>query len=299
MNNQIINELRTSPLAMVKHGTAEMDAVIQYAARPTTKCPEFSALSTDQQNVGRLLNLFNNSGFYADNIAVISITGMMTKYARLNWDMESLEWIVPGIDDIAALLEHVMLREECDGAVIVLNTPGGTTQSLIRIEEVLRKRTKPVVAIVDGMCASAGMYLASLCDRIIALNKMCSVGSIGVMVQLIDDSQFYKKAGIKIIEIYPPESEDKNKTYREALDGKTKSMIEEVLTPLAVNFQNIVREHRHVNEEVAGVLSGKMFYAEDAIKAGLIDEIGSFDTALQAISAIASERKDIAQAMQE
>ena len=299
MNNQIINELRTSPLAMVKHGTAEMDAVIQYAARPTTKCPEFSGVCNGQQDAGKLLNIFNNSGFYADNIAVISITGMMTKYARINWDLDTLEWIVPGIDDIAALLEYAMQSEDYDGAVIVLNTPGGTTQSLIRIEEVLRKRTKPVVAIVDGMCASAGMYLASLCDRIIALNKMCSVGSIGVMVQLIDDSQFYKKNGIKIIEIYPPESAEKNKTYRDALDGKTKTMIDEVLTPLAVNFQNIVREHRHVNEEVEGVLSGKMFYAEDAIKAGLIDEIGSFETALQAIGAIASERKEIAQAMQE
>ena len=223
---------------------------------------------------------------------------MMMKYAHFNFSMEDLEWIVPGMDDIAALLEYAMQSPDIDGAILVFNTPGGTTQSLIHIEEVLKKRTKPVVAVVDGMCASAGMYTASLCDRIIALNKMCSVGSIGVMVQLVDYGPFYKKQGIKIIEIYPPESADKNKSYRDAIDGKTQTMIDEVLTPLAVNFQNIVREHRPVDESVDGVLSGKMFYAEDAIKAGLVDEIGNFETAVAAINSISTERKDIANAME-
>ena len=295
MNNLIINEVNTSPLAMVKNGTAEMEAVLKNAARPEAKLPETSGKLNGDADV---CNILNNSGFYAERIAVISITGMMTKYARFNWDWDSLEWIVPGIDDVAALIEYVMKSSDIDGVVLVINTPGGTTQSLIRIEEVLKVRTKPVVALVDGMCASAGMYLASLCDRVIALNKMCSVGSIGVMVQLIDDSQFYKKNGIKIIEVYPPESADKNKAYRDAIDGKMQTMIDEVLTPLAVNFQNVVRAHRPVNEEVEGVLSGKMFYAEDAIKAGLIDEIGGFDRAVAAIGSIHTERREIIEAME-
>ena len=297
MNNQIINELRTSPLAMVQAGTAEMEAVLHEAQRPASGYPEIQAVQRAQNDID-ICNIFNNSGYSADRIAIFSITGMMMKYAHFNFSMEDLEWIVPGMDDIATLLEYAMQSPDIDGAILVMNTPGGTTQSLIRIEEVLKKRTKPVVAIVDGMCASAGMYAASLCDRVIALNKMCSVGSIGVMVQLIDYGPFYKKQGIKIIEIYPPESADKNKTYRDAIDGKTQTMIDEVLTPLAVNFQNVVRSHRPVDESVEGVLSGKMFYAEDAIKAGLVDEIGSFETALAAIQGISTDRKDITNAME-
>ena len=296
MNNQIINELRTSPLAMVLTGTTEMEAVLHEAQRPASGYPEINAVQR-AQNATDICNVFNNSGYSAERIAIFSITGMMMKYAHFNFSMEDLEWIVPGIDDIASLLEYVMQSEDIDGAILVFNTPGGTTQSLIHIEEVLKKRTKPVVAIVDGMCASAGMYAASLCDRIIALNKMCNVGSIGVMVQLVDYGPFYKKQGIKIIEIYPPESADKNKSYRDAIDGKTQTMIDEVLTPLAVNFQNIVKEHRPVDESIEGVLSGKMFYAEDAIKAGLVDEIGNFDTAVAAIQSISTERKELADVM--
>ncbi len=297
MNNLIINELRTSPLAMVKNGTTEMDAVLHEAGRAASRCPEYSGLQSMEQ-LEDVLNCFNNSGFQAERIAIISITGMMTKYARINWDGETLEWIVPGMDDIATLLEFVLQQNECDGAVLIMNTPGGTTQSLIRIEEVLKQRTKPVVAVVDGMCASAGMYVACLCDKIFALNKMCSVGSIGVMVQFIDDSQFLKKNGFKVIEIYPPESSDKNKAYRDALDGKTKTMIDEVLTPLAINFQTIVREHRPINEDVEGVLSGKMFYADDARQAGLIDQVSTFYAAVQYIRNEVANRTEISQAMQ-
>lgn len=295
MNNQIINELRTSPLAMVLTGTTEMEAVLHEAQRPASSYPEIQAVQR-AQNATDICNVFNNSGYSAERIAIFSITGMMLKYAHFNFSTEDLEWIVPGIDDIALLLEYVMQSEDIDGAILVFNTPGGTTQSLIRLEEVLKNRTKPVVAVVDGMCASAGMYAASLCDRIIALNKMCNVGSIGVMVQLVDYGPYYKKQGIKIIEIYPPESADKNKSYRDAIDGKTQTMIDEVLTPLAVNFQDIVRTHRPVDESVEGVLSGKMFYAEDAIKAGLVDEIGNFESAVSVITGI-KEGKEIAEAM--
>ena len=295
MNNQIINELRTSPLAMVLTGTTEMEAVLHESQRPASVYPDIQAVQR-AQNATDICNVFNNSGYSAERIAIFSITGMMLKYAHLNFSTEDLEWIVPGIDDIASLLEYVMQSEDIDGAILVFNTPGGTTQSLIRLEEVLKNRTKPVVAVVDGMCASAGMYAASLCDRIIALNKMCNVGSIGVMVQLVDYGPFYKKQGIKIIEIYPPESADKNKSYRDAIDGKTQTMIDEVLTPLAVNFQDIVRTHRPVDESDEGVLSGKMFYAEDAIKAGLVDEIGNFESAVAVIAGI-KEGREIAEAM--
>jgi ClpP class serine protease len=39
-----------------------------------------------------------------------------------------------------------------------------------------------------------------------------------------------------------------------------------------------------------------MFYAEDAIKAGLVDEIGNFESAVAVITGI-KEGKEIAQAM--
>ena len=66
----------------------------------------------------------------------------------------------------------------------------------------------------------------------------------------------------------------------------------------AEGASELKRRIRKVYESVDGVLAGKMFYAEDAIKAGLVDEIGNFDTAVAAIHGISTERKDIANAME-
>ena len=76
MNNQIINELRTSPLAMVLTGTTEMEAVLHEAQRPASGYPEIQAVQR-AQNATDICNVFNNSGYSAERIAIFSITGMM------------------------------------------------------------------------------------------------------------------------------------------------------------------------------------------------------------------------------
>ena len=105
MNNQIINELRTSPLAMVQAGTAEMEAVLHEAQRPASGYPELQALQR-AQNDSDICNVFNNSGYYAERIAIISITGMMMKYTHFNWSMEDLELIAPGMPYAHILLSR-------------------------------------------------------------------------------------------------------------------------------------------------------------------------------------------------
>lgn len=50
----------------------------------------------------------------------------------------------------------------------------------------------------------------------------------------------------------------------------------EELNPLAQRFQDEVASKRgeKLDKSVEGILSGRMFYAEDALKYGLIDSIG-------------------------
>ena len=131
---------------------------------------------------------------------------MMTKYGTMDWF-----GFYPGMDDIAMELFGAEHDDKICGTVLLMNTYGGSTQSWIRMEEVLRDRKKPVIAVIDGVCASAGVYVACFCDKILALNKTCKIGSIGVMAQMIDSSEAEKKEGIRLLEFYPPESNLKNK----------------------------------------------------------------------------------------
>ena len=56
----------------------------------------------------------------------------------------------------------------CRGHIFIINTPGGSAWAKNDYEQAInyaRKLGQPVIAFIDGMCASAGMYLASLCDE--------------------------------------------------------------------------------------------------------------------------------------
>ena len=63
----------------------------------------------------------------------------------------------------------------CRGHVFIINTPGGSAWAkndyALAIDYAHSKGQK-VIALVDGLCASAGMYLASLCDERYYMNLL-------------------------------------------------------------------------------------------------------------------------------
>jgi protease-4 len=223
--------------------------------------------------------------FEEGSVAVIPITGMMFKY---NY------WWNNGCDYIADLIRLADKSAQIAGILLLMDTPGGTSSSLIQLEDALRNRTKKAVALIDYMCCSGGMYVACLCDEIYAMNPMSEAGSIGVYVQLIDEREADKRWGYTVIEIYPPESSRKNLPVREALDNKSERIIREELTPAAVHFQNLVKENRpELDLRADGVLQGRVFFATDAVKIRLIDGIMNLEQAIARVKTLHDTQQSI------
>jgi protease-4 len=109
-------------------------------------------------------------------------------------------------------------------------------------------------------------------------------GSIGVMMQFPDYAKYYEQKGIKVHTIYSDLSTHKNAPFEAALKGEYKSIKEEMLNPLAREFQQAVKSHRpNLDDKVDGILNGRMFFAKDALKYGLIDAIGNRDAATEEV----------------
>jgi protease-4 len=115
-------------------------------------------------------------------------------------------------------------------------------------------------------------------------------GSIGVMIQFADYKKFYKDKGIALHEIYADQSKDKNKDFREALENNYEPIKNEMLNPLAVQFQEHVKAERPNLKNPKKVLSGGMYYAEKALEEGLIDGIGNMTKAIEKVKFLASAR---------
>ena len=162
----------------------------------------------------------------------------------------------------------------CVGHIFHINTPGGSAWAKNDYQQAIdyaRAKKQPVVAFVDGMCCSAGMYLAAFCDQRYYMHAKDEIGCIGVMAAFYTekDGSTCQYTNETYHELYDPESFDKNKEFRDiANEGDAKLLVAE-LAKLGVEFRADVKkacpnakdEHLH----------GKVFDAQD-VKGILMDD---------------------------
>lgn len=217
--------------------------------------------------------------------AVIPLKGTMLKYGT---------YCTYGTEEISAQLLEAGQHRNISSVILDIDSGGGSVDAVApmvqAIQKVRSENKKPVIASCD-LAASAAYWAAAACTRIVANNEISAeFGSIGVMMSFWDIIPYYEKEGYKFHSIYAPESNYKNRPFQLALEGKYEEIQQEELSPLAISFQNAIKSARgsKLNLEVPGLLNGRMFFAKNdkdnslnAKEVGLIDEVGSLDTAVR------------------
>ena len=245
--------------------TAELEKAEGRAPLP------FAAVSVDKD----AFTSFNDAP--QGSTAMIPLKGSMLKYGT---------WCSYGTEEIAAVINAAAQHNNIDSIVLDIDSGGGSVDSVAPIIQAIRfaqSKGKPVVASVDMAC-SAAYWAASVCDSIIADNNISATfGSIGVMMSFWDVKGYYEAQGYKLHVVYAPESDHKNLAFEKALQGDYDLIKSEELSPLAISFQNAIKENRSgkLDLSATGLLNGKTYYAEPAMAVGLIDEIGNRDTAME------------------
>ena len=192
------------------------------------------------------------------------------------------DWCAKGADQIVAELYRAQSLENVDATIFRIDSPGGSTKAIDTFREFARYKTKPVVGLIkDGL--SLGYWAAvECCDYLMLDGDISSrVGSIGVVASFRDNTKALEDMGIKIHEIYPPESSHKNKDFMDAKAGDYKGIIKNSLSPLAKAFQDAVTKARPNLVKEDGVLNGAVYFAKDALRLGLIDGIGDTRMAIE------------------
>lgn len=219
---------------------------------------------------------YDNAGnaIVKDKVAVISMIGEMTKYDTVC--SYGSEYYVS---------EMLKAEQDADikGIILKLDGPGGNADALPVFEEIKPLIKKPVVALVDQACSLHYFIASVLSSHIMMSNTVTAeVGSIGVQVVFLKPEQ-------EVIIVRPPQSKDKNQVFIDALNGDY-SRLEAKLVPLAVHFQDMVKKSRPKVKEEA--ICGNTYYADEAIKVGLADSIGTLSDAYNLVIAKA-ELKNI------
>lgn len=128
-----------------------------------------------------------------------------------------------------------------------------------------------LISYVDGMSASASYGWSVIADEII-MSADSQVGSVGVLIQLMNNSKMLEKAGIERTFITAgkdkvPFAEDGSFTseFKERLQGQVDTLYD--------SFTSHVATHRGMSQDAVKATEANVFLADEAIKLGLADKI--------------------------
>ena len=183
----------------------------------------------------------------------------------------------------------------CVGHLIYIDTPGGSAYAKNDFQyaiDYVKSKGQPVIALVDGLCASAGMALAAMCDEIYFMNPSDRIGSIGTMCAFYAIADGVQNAISKetYVEVYGSKSEYKNKEYRDAAAGNYDELQAEV-DDLNEQFWSLIKTYRpQVQEEQ---MHGRVYNCGDVIGT-LVDGQGTMQSCIERILALSGEQTGVA-----
>jgi protease-4 len=167
--------------------------------------------------------------------------------------------------------------------VLRIDSPGGAVAPSQEIYEEVRKAVskKTIVVSMGSIAASGGYYIASPATRIIA-NPGTLTGSIGVIMEIPNMEGLMNKIGVKTEVIKSGKHKDIASVFR-GINKEEREILQTVLDNVHEQFINAVSEGRNMlREDVLRIADGRIYTGEQALKAGLIDELGNLEDAVKA-----------------
>ena len=208
-----------------------------------------------------------------NNVAVLPLHGVI---GRRVGALEKSSGVTD-TDDFINLLRTITDDNNVAAVVLHIDSPGGTVAGVVEAAaEVLRcKACKPIVAFTDSMMASAAYWIGCPADAI-HCGEMASVGSVGVYLSLLDQSEAYKRAGYSV-ELF---KSGKFKGMGEpgtTLTDDQRTALQAHVDEIGATFRAHVKATRFVADEH---LDGRDFLGATAKKLGFVDEVSTLEEAI-------------------
>lgn len=193
----------------------------------------------------------------------------------------SIDGIIVQDDQRLQAIRDLADNDSVKAVILRIDSPGGTVvggETLYRAVLELGKE-KPVVAVMDGVAASAAYMTAIAADRLFAREGTLT-GSIGVILQTTEVTRLLEMIGVSArsfksgtLKAVPSPVE----RITPEIEAATQSLIDEMYKM----FRDMVLERRNMKPADASRFSdGRIFTGRQALKNGLIDQIGGEQAAI-------------------
>lgn len=176
--------------------------------------------------------------------------------------------------EVSAILR---LAKSGDRVLLNLESPGGRIFDYgLAHAQLQRLRTANITldVVIDRIAASGGYLMACVANKIIAA-PYSFIGSIGVVAELFNFYELLNKNNVQV-ETITSNKYKRTLTPFSKVTAEGRSKVREILKVNQTQFENSIIKYRpkiKLNE----VATGEYWTAENAIKLGLVDELGTSD----------------------
>lgn len=166
--------------------------------------------------------------------------------------------------------------------VLRVDSPGGSalTSELIWRDIELAKKVKPVVVSMGNLAASGGYYISCNANRIFA-EPGTITGSIGVFGVLPNFTKLSNNIGIHTEQVSTHKNASGYSVFTPLKDD-TRAIIQQGVEKVYTTFVSRVAAGRKLSfDQVDAIAQGRVWSGAEALKNGLVDEIGGLDAAIK------------------
>ena len=217
-------------------------------------------------------------------VALVSLTGAIVRgrSRRLPVPLPFVGAEQAGSESVVAALRVAEKSRGVSAVLFHVDSPGGDAlaSDLIWREIERTNAKKPVVVLMGNAAASGGYYVSAPASHIVA-RRGSLTGSIGVLITRPVARGLYEKLGINPVALDRGAHAGLLDPTRRPDDEELR-VIEGQIQHVYAEFKDRVARGRTIEEtKLEGIAGGRVWTGMEALKLGLVDEVGGFREALQ------------------
>lgn len=211
-------------------------------------------------------------------VAVLPVFGTLVQRADVFDQMSG----ATSTESLGQQLDEFAADPSVEAIILDIDSPGG---SVYGVEEFCQKmasamRQKKCIAVADSLAASAAYWIASQASELV-VTPNGEVGSIGVYMMHRDVSKAMEAAGEAVTFISAGERKTAGHPYG-PLDDLSRAELQSGVDDYYAKFVRAVARGRNVSQTAVreGFGRGGMVRAEQAVREGMADKVGTLDDVL-------------------
>ena len=180
------------------------------------------------------------------------------------------------------LIRDIATNDKYSALLLYIDSGGGNAFGSEATYQAVRSvsAVKPVVVVMGGYAASGGYWISLAADHVVA-HKVTYTGSVGVRYVIQNYKELLDKIGIKA-QVYRSGVLKAPILPVEEINEISESEARRIIDEWFNIFLQDVKERRELSDDVISqIKTGKLYIASEALSLGLIDDIGTEETALK------------------